>query len=376
MSTWIIKQKIFQFINGRDSGLSVLKLAIHHSLPAGFLDSQPQDIAEIFSQPALVFLDGIRKDALFVSIFLHGNETSGFLALQQLLSRYRSANQELPRSIILFIGNPRAAEKGVRHLESQLDYNRIWSGGETPEHKFAQEVLEQAAACRLFAAVDVHNNTGKNPLYGCINCLQNKFFHLAELFSQTTVYFRLPKEVISAALAKLCPAITLECGMPGESRGITRAVEYLEACLQLDKLSDKPLKPGALNLYHTLARIKVGAESSVHFSIDNKGADFSLMPGIEQLNFSKTIDQTFIGWRSDAGKSLILESEEGINIADELIKYKGCEIYLMPGLVPAMLTSRIDIIRKDCLGYLMEEVSVDQNSIITGAMTGKSIVNL
>lgn len=62
-------------------------------------------------------------EPLFVSMLLHGNETTGLLAVQRLLDKYR--DQPLPRALSVFVGNVEAARLGLRRLEGQPDYNRI-----------------------------------------------------------------------------------------------------------------------------------------------------------------------------------------------------------------------------------------------------------
>lgn len=57
------------------------------------------------------------------------------------------------------------------------------------------------------------------PHYACVNSLEERHLHLARLFSQTVLYFEQPVRVQSAALAKLCPAVTVECGRAGEQAG-------------------------------------------------------------------------------------------------------------------------------------------------------------
>ena len=55
----------------------------------------------------------------------------------------------------------------------------------------------------MFASIDIHNNTGLNPHYGCVNRLDPPFLHLATLFSRIVVYFKRPLGVQSAAFASV-----------------------------------------------------------------------------------------------------------------------------------------------------------------------------
>jgi len=153
-------------------------LNILRSLPPGFLHSTARDLHRILPGPTLVHLEGRRTPALFVSILLHGNEDVGLQAIQLLLRHYR--DRPLPRALSLFVGNVAAAERGVRRLPGQPDYNRAWPGGEeegSAEHALLSQVVEEMQQRGVFASIDLHNNTGLNPHYAYLeSCL-----HIAEL---------------------------------------------------------------------------------------------------------------------------------------------------------------------------------------------------
>ena len=100
-----------------------------NEIPDGLLDVESAGLFDLLGGPALIHLEGKRKDSLFVSVMLHGNETTGLLVIQQILRHYQDA--ELPRSLSIFIGNVTAAEQGLRALPGQPDFNRIWGYGDT-----------------------------------------------------------------------------------------------------------------------------------------------------------------------------------------------------------------------------------------------------
>ena len=77
-----------------------------------------------------------------------------------------------------FFGNVSAAKTGVRRLVGQADYNRIWPGTQLsacPETRMASDIVGVMTQKPLFASVDIHNNTGLNPHYSCINKLGAQF---------------------------------------------------------------------------------------------------------------------------------------------------------------------------------------------------------
>ncbi|MCW8949360.1 MAG: peptidase M14, partial [Sedimenticola sp.] len=76
-------------------------------LPDGLLSLQAHELASALGGPTLIHLQGRQTPALFISILMHGNETTGWEAMRQLLGQYLvgGGNRELPRSLSLFIGN-------------------------------------------------------------------------------------------------------------------------------------------------------------------------------------------------------------------------------------------------------------------------------
>ena len=97
-------------------------------LPEGLLEVSPKELHTILPEPTLIHLPGKQSAPLFVSVLLHGNEPTGFMAIQLLLRKYK--DKQLPRSLSLFVGNVTAAKHNLRRLDNQPDYNRIWPGTE------------------------------------------------------------------------------------------------------------------------------------------------------------------------------------------------------------------------------------------------------
>ncbi|MCK5356526.1 MAG: succinylglutamate desuccinylase/aspartoacylase family protein, partial [Methyloprofundus sp.] len=220
--------------------------------PEELLSCDVKELYRLFPQPTLLHLSGKNTPPLFVSILLHGNETTGFFALQKLLIKY--AKQNLPRSLSIFFGNTQAAALGLRRLDGQLDYNRIWPGTEITscaETQMASQIVDIMREKAIFASIDVHNNTGLNPHYACITKLDNRYLQLANLFGRLVVYFIRPLGVQSGAFAEICPAVTLECGRPGQQHGVDHAFEYLNDCLHLTELVDHPVHTQDIDLFHS-----------------------------------------------------------------------------------------------------------------------------
>lgn len=328
------------------------------SLPDGFLDVSAADLHTLVPGPSLIHLPGRREPPVFVSILLHGNEDVGLYAVQQLLKRY--AKQELPRSLSLFVGNVDAARVSARRLDGQADYNRCWPTTELPEStetRLMREVFEVMRRRGVFLSVDIHNNTGLNPHYACVNRLDHQFLQLATLFSRTVVFFLRPRGVQSMAFAELCPATTLECGKPGQAHGIEHAGEFLHACLNLSELPKHPVAEHDVDLFHTVAQVKIPDE--VSFSFDHDGVDIQFHRELDHLNFREVAAGTELAVVSEpSGPHLIAYDEAGRDVTERHFELMGNRLLLRRSTMPSMLTLDERIVRQDCLCYLMERLPV------------------
>ncbi len=327
-------------------------------LPEGLLGCESTELEATLGAPTLIHLPGDRQPALFVSVLMHGNETVGWEAVRECLQDHLAHHGKLrlPRALSLFIGNVGAAASRVRRLPGQPDYNRVWPGSELPvttEHALMQRVVDIMSRRGAFASVDLHNNTGCNPHYACVNRIDNRFLHLATLFSRTVVYFIRPRGVQSQAMARLCPAVTLECGKVGERHGVTHARDYIHACLHLAELPTQPVPGHDIDLFHTVAQVKI--LDHVSFAFPPGDADIVLSPELERLNFLELPRGTPLARvnRLDA-VGLDCRDESGHDVTARYFAVDGGEIRLRLPMMPSMLSTNEAVIRQDCLCYLME----------------------
>jgi len=330
-------------------------LKIYHELPDGLLEAEPQALAGLLGGPSLIHLDGRRQDTLFASVLLHGNETTGFRALQRLLQKY--AGSTLPRNLSFFAGNVVAASLGLRRLDHQPDYNRIWMPGDTEEQRMTQQVVEAVRARQLFACVDIHNNTGLNPHYACVNRITRDNLHLASLFSRTVVYFTRPEGVLTSAFSPHCPAVVLECGQPEQEYGTEHVFEFLDGCLHMDHFPEHGAGKRDIHLFHTVATVKVPESVSFSFRED---CELRFNDDLDHLNFRELPAGTEFA-RVQAGSEVKLEvtDEYGRDVSERYFSQQDDSILTAVPVMPSMLTLNETVIRQDCLCYLMERMSVD-----------------
>lgn len=325
-------------------------------VPEGLLQRPAEHLHEVLDGPTLIHLPGRMARPLAVTVLLHGNETTGWEAVRALLQRY--AGRDLPRALSLFIGNVAAAREGVRHLEGQPDYNRVWRGEGTAEHTMMAEVVEAFRRREPFASIDIHNNTGINPHYGCVNRLEPQYLHLATLFSRTVVYFLYPESVQSRAMSAVCPAVTVECGRSGQSRGVDHAVEFLEAALALAALPEQPPADHDYDLFHTVAAVRVPEE--VAFTFGEPAGDLSFLPDLDRLNFRELPPGTTLARVRTPNGAVEAWSEEGDLVTGRYFDTVDGELRTRLPVMPSMLCTNAEAVRDDCLCYLMERLDHDR----------------
>ena len=218
-----------------------------------------------------------------------------------------------------------------------------------------QQVVNTMLTRNLFASLDVHSNTGINPHYGCINRIDNRFFRLALMFRRLVIYFTNPVGVQSLAFAPHCPAITVEAGKAGDASGITHTEEFIDECLHMHELSDAPLNHMEMDLYHTVATVKIPKDISFAFE---PGREICFVNELDRLNFSELDAGTVWGDVLTDHIPLDVVSEEGEHCAEKYFAIENGRLINKVPVMPAMLTKDRRVIKQDCLCYLMERYKV------------------
>lgn len=338
-------------------------LTVLQHLPEGLLKRKAHELHEVLSGPTLIHLPGIETRPLFISVLLHGNETTGWEAVKHYLQDYQntethSSLKPLPRSLSLFIANVTAAREHKRVLEGQLDYNRVWNEHSSREGRMMNTILQQMKQRQVFSSLDIHNNTGKNPHYACINRKEHDFFQLAHLFSPTIVYFTKPDSVQSLAFSRLCPAVTIECGQPEQKHGVEHARNYIEKIMALKEFNNQLLNAEDFDLYHTMAIIKVPKQFNISFN-STQSSDINFAADIDKLNFTALENGEQLA-KIDPEQNIFLQAidEQGHDVGKRYFNYDNGEITTKIPLMPSMLTTNEEIIRQDCLCYMMEKIEL------------------
>jgi hypothetical protein len=333
-------------------------LTVVDALPEGFLAAPARELHRTLAGPTLIRLHGRRTPALFVSVLLHGNEDSGLAGVQQVLRDH--AGRELPRALSVLVGNVSAARDGLRRLDGQPDYNRIWPGA--VEHGHTPEAAAMAQAHRLvtrhgvFAALDIHNNTGLNPHYGVVSRLDTATLRLALLFSRTVVWFRGLPGTQTASFEGIAPAVAVECGKPGEPANAGAAADFISAALHLAEFPARDVREQDIDLYHSVAVVRLRPD--VSFSFGNVASQVRFDAHLDHMNFREASAGVVFG-RTEHAMPLDVRDESGADVAASFFANDAGLLRLRRSAVPAMLTLDERVVRQDCLCYLMERVPFD-----------------
>lgn len=326
------------------------------SFPERLADIGPREIRRVMPNPTLISIAG-RAGAggagapLFVSTMLHGNETTSFFVLQALARRF--AHEAPHRPLIIFVGGVHAAEAGLRIAPGGVDFNRVWAGGEGEEAAIAAQVVETLKVAQPFASIDIHNTTGANPCYGCIARLDAAHLGLASLFSRIIVQYENPPTTQSVVFSQFCTAATIECGRAGDQTGIARATDFVLDALRVEALAALQPKPGDVEIFKTAGRVELVDGVSLSFG---GTADIVFEEDFDRLNFTELAPGEVFARISSEGDGVRVYDEARRDLTDQFFIRDGRYLRLVRAATPAMLTTQPDIVRQDCVGYLMERV--------------------
>ena len=310
------------------------RLSTQNTLPDGLLECPAAQLWNVLSGPTLFDLSGGRKGTLFITVLQHGDETSGWEAMRALLR----AGGVPP--LMLFVANIDAAQANVRKLPDQVDFNRAWEGGDSPEAAIAQEVTERATAAEPLVAIDIHNNTGRNPPYSVVTRTDARSLGAAAAFAQRAIVIDHPG-VQTRRFSEFCTAVTVEVGTARDPSSIERAGAYMKAAFRWRE----PPRASArqLYLYRNLARVLIDGE------------DGAVIPRreFETFNFERAEGGTVIANVRD-GRGLKAVDESGADVTARFFETTDGKIRLRRPVIPSMYTTDLRAARADCLCYLLE----------------------
>lgn len=320
---------------------------LRYELSDAVLECTASQLAGVLNGPTLFDLSKPGKDPLFVSVLLHGNETSGWEAVRQLFS----TNPEVSKtsSILVFIGNVLSAKKGVRKLDDQLDYNRIWNGGRAVEHKLAEDVVSFVRPKKPWCAIDVHNNSGPNPHYSVLTDLDPATLSLASSFSSLAILAKQPPGTLTQAFTNFCTSIAIEAGIPTDPSSSERACAFIRQLLREGQLIERP--PEFLKIFDNDIRV------TVEPGVMDKDCTFpELNPELDAFNFKSLPAGSLICNFKDPLPGIRANNVELQDVTDDYFIVENSEVRLRQDVIISMYTRDPLIATQDCICYFLKPV--------------------
>lgn len=328
----------------------------YDGIPSNFFQITPLGVEKEFKGPSIFHIRGREERPYIISTLLHGNETTGFFALQKFLEKYWDSETMLPRSLVIVLGNPKAASKSKRHLDDQPDFNRIWSKGNTEWHELAADLLQKIEELNPIGCIDIHNTSGDNPKYACVSQKDPLTLKLASLFHSPIIYVTEPSEVFMMATSKYCPSVTLECGKPGDKDALNSVVEYLT---ELIETTPEHLPEYKGDVFKTVARMKIPEGVWIDFTgKHDPEVNFSFIPQIEKLNFNTVPKGQVLAKVNSPNLIRVLDNNDN-DIAGEYFETVEEQLVFKREAFPSMFSTSIEVVKSDVLGYLMEKIDIN-----------------
>lgn len=312
-------------------------LSTYRALPDGLLECPAAQLRDVLSGPTLFDLSGGQKGTLFITVLQHGNETSGWDAMRALL------RAGVVPPLILFVANIDAARANIRKLSGQEDFNRAWEGGDSPESAIAEEVTGRAIAAEPLVAIDIHNNTGRNPPYGVVTRTDERSLGAAAAFARRAIVIDHPG-VQTRRFSEFCTAVTVEVGTSRDPASVERAIAYLKEAFRWREPPRASSRD--LYLYRNLARVL----------IDGDDGGVTPQPDFEAFNFKRAACGSVIA-SVRRGQGLKAVDESGDDVTARYLETMDGKIRLRRSVIPSMYTPDLRAARADCLCYLLEPLS-------------------
>ena len=313
------------------------------------LSREANELASVLHTPTLFDFSSSDRAPFFLSILLHGNETSGWDALRALVQEDYQ-DKSLPSCLIL-IGNVQAAQHGKRMLDGQPDFNRIWEGGSSPYSKWADDVISFLESKKPWFALDVHNNTGPNPHHSIVTSIDSTTMSAARLFSPTAIFAQQPPGVLTRRTSAFCTSITIEAGLPEDPASAARARKYISSlwnagCVPETDTSDQ-------ELFQNNVRVLVENADTI---TDDQVPKFA--PKLYRYNFKIIPEGTELARLVVDHARLMAVDEDQRDQTRTFLTYKGKNVSLKRDTILSMYTEDPRIARQDCVCYFLEPLQV------------------
>ena len=334
---------------------SELKFLLEKEIDPEILELPATKLVERFAGPVVFDLSNSSAPPLFVSVLLHGNETSGWNAVRSFLSERIKHSQRIP-SLVLLVGNVHAAARAMRSLDNQVDFNRIWDKGESDEQLWAEEVFNYVKQKRPQFALDLHNFSGPNPHHSVITDGRSATLDAAIAFSPLAIFAQLPKGILTRKFSELCTSLTLELGMPEDPESEARAEHYLNS------LTNGAISNNAKSKELRVLRNKIRVVVDQTNGYSTPDLEPILHPNFAQFAFETVEAGTVMARIKKPTSRLRAIASDSSDVSQEYLQHDEArgEISLRKNVIISMYTRDSLIAIQDCVCYFLEPLELHQ----------------
>ena len=320
------------------------------------LAASDEDVLVALRKPTLIRIPGTDPNprARFVSTLLHGNEDSGYRAVLDMLRN----GDHFPFDLWVFLGNVRAAHQegwfAHRYLDGQEDFNRTWglNAPTTRMRRCSDAIFEILSQQDLEGAIDIHNNTGLNPFYAIVPDPTQEALQLASALADTILRWPLRAHTLMEVLSPICPAVSVECGLPAVEENHVFAAAALRRFLGLSSMEER--RPEARRIFEMMHRVIVRPEVPFAFGgALTEDLDLVLHPGLDTHNFGMLLAGTELGRVPEgAGMPLLATDMRGNETTERFFEVRRGGLICTEDITPVMLTTTVEQTRRDCYFYI------------------------
>ena len=286
---------------------------------------------------------------------LHGNEPSGLRAVHAWLRRGAPPAVDA----VFLVGAVEAARLpppfSHRTLPGGRDLNRCFRPPFVgPEGAWAEEVLRLLRAAAPEALIDLHNNTGHNPVYGVGTRIDGVRLGLTALFATRFVHSTIRLGALAEVAADECNAVTIECGRAGDPAADAVALAGLTRFLEGHVLPLPDAVPPEMDVLADPIRVSVRPGVGIAFAeLPCAGVDLTLRGDIDRHNFEALLPGVPVGWlRAGAEWPLVAVGADGEDVSRDYFVVRDDLVITRRAMVPIMMTTDVDAALGDCLFYL------------------------
>jgi len=323
----------------------------------------PQDVGATveeflvkLGEPTFLWLPGLDATRTrAVSTLLHGNEPSGVRALH----RWIKEGQQSQVNLLCFIGSIGAALTNPtfshRCAPAGKDLNRCFRPPfEGPEGTIAQAMLHELHRAQPEALIDVHNTSGRSPAYGVTTLNGAIQETVTAVFCDHLIVTDLRLGTLMEATEQAWPTVTIEAGGAKDPKADDLAYRGFTRYALAKDLSDLSA-PVTVAQHPIRVELQKGATVAYDYA-SVPGADLTLPPDVDGLNFGILPAQKRLGWVGTRGlEALWAKDATGQNLSPNIFSVHKGELRLIHPSRLMMVTTNQEIAQSDCLFYILPD---------------------